>query len=182
MPRLGRAFCDVDFAIDHLKVWQAPIIEERRPRCIPVFAPRSKQRDTMINFGAPPQPSTAFAAAPCLRASEEPGVATRRSPKLLCDQACGVPDRILVGPSVPQIDMPPEAINRLPAHTAKAGPPRRHRPHHLAGRSRPLQGSNAPTAICSASSISPAYQACFYFTRLPSLMGGNVVYSAVVFT
>ena len=120
MPRFLSAFCGVYVAIDHLKVWQTPIVEERRPRCIPVFAPHSKQRDTMINFGALPQPSAACAAAPCLQASEEPGVATRRSPKLPCDHACGVPDRILVGPSVPQIDMPAEAINRSPARTAES--------------------------------------------------------------
>ena len=143
--QLGSSLWDVDFAIDHLKVWQAPIIEERRPRCIPVFAPHSKQRDTMINFSAPPQPSTAFAAAPCLQASEEPGVATRRSPKLPCDHACGVPDCILVDPSVPQIDMPPEAINRLPAHTAKAGPPARMR---VPERARVASGMWLATHSC----------------------------------
>lgn len=75
----------------------------------------------MINFGALPQPSTTFAAAPCLQAPQEPYVITRRGPKLPSDHACAVPDRILVGPSLPQIDMPAEAINWLPANTTKAG-------------------------------------------------------------
>ena len=85
-----------------------------------MFAPDPKQRDAMINFGALPQPSAAFIAAPCLQAPQKSRVTTRRIPELPCDHACAVPDRILVGPCVPQIDMPVEAINRLPAHTAKA--------------------------------------------------------------
>ena len=85
-----------------------------------MFAPEPKQRDAMINFGALPQPSAAFIAAPCLQAPQKSRVISRRIPKSPCDQTCAVPDRILVGPCFPQIDMPAEAINRLPAHTAKA--------------------------------------------------------------
>ena len=85
-----------------------------------MFAPEPKQRDAMINFGALPQPSAAFIAAPCLQAPQKSRVISRRIPESPCDQTCAVPDRILVGPCFPQIDMPAEAINRLPAHTAKA--------------------------------------------------------------
>ena len=116
---LGRAFCDVDIAIDKLKVWQSPIIEQRRPRSIAVLAPHPKQRRAMINFGAFPQPSSGFAAAPGLQAPEKSRVITGRTPELPCDHAGAMPRRILVGPRVPKIDVPAEAINRLPAHTAK---------------------------------------------------------------
>jgi hypothetical protein len=120
--RFGRAFCGVNIAIDHLKIWQAPIIEQLRPRRIPVFAPHPKQRDAVIHLGTSPQSSTGFAAASPLQAPQEPGLATRRIPELPCDHAGAVPDRILVDACVPQIDMPAEAINRLPAPQQKPGP------------------------------------------------------------
>ena len=75
----------------------------------------------MINFGTLQQPTAGFAAAPCLQTPQESRVVTRRSPELPCDHARAVPNRILVRPSVPQIDMPAEPIDRLPADTAKAG-------------------------------------------------------------
>ena len=74
----------------------------------------------MINFGALPQPSAAFTAAPRLQTPQELRVITWGSPELPCDHACTVPGRVLIGPDVPQIHMPAEAINRLSAHTAKA--------------------------------------------------------------
>ena len=120
MLRLGHAFCDVDITIDKLKVWQPPIIEQHRPRFIPVLAPHPKQGRAMINFGALPQPSAGFATAPGLQAPQKLRVITRRTPELPCDHAGAMPDRVLVSPRVPQIDVPAETINRLPAHTAKA--------------------------------------------------------------
>ena len=121
VARLGRAFCGVDIAIDHLKIWQAPIIEQLRPWRVPVFAPHPKQRHAVVNLGAFPQPSAGFAAASRLQAPQERGLATRRIPELPCDHAGAVPDRILVSAGIPQIDMPAEAINRLPANTAESG-------------------------------------------------------------
>ena len=99
VARLGRAFCDVGVAIDYLKIWQAPVIEQLRPWRIPVFAPHPKQRDAVVNLGAVPQPSAGFAAASRLQAPQQPGLATRRIPELPCDYAGTVPDRILVGAS-----------------------------------------------------------------------------------
>jgi hypothetical protein len=49
--RLDRAFCDVGVAIDHLKVRQAPKIEQLWPRLVSVFAPDTEQWDAMVNFG-----------------------------------------------------------------------------------------------------------------------------------
>jgi hypothetical protein len=71
-----------------------------------------------------PQPSAGFTAAPHLQAPQEPRAVARRSPELPGDHACAVPDRILVGPRAPQIDMPAEAINWLSAYAAKSGTPR----------------------------------------------------------
>jgi hypothetical protein len=42
MPSLDGAFCGVGVAIDDLKVWQAPKIEQLRPRQMTVVAPHSK--------------------------------------------------------------------------------------------------------------------------------------------
>ena len=44
-------FCDVGVAIDHLKVRQAPKIEQLGPRLVSVFAPDTEQWGAMVNFG-----------------------------------------------------------------------------------------------------------------------------------
>jgi hypothetical protein len=106
--RLGRAFCGVNIAINYLKVWQAPIAEQIRPRRFPVLAPNSKQRDAVVDFGAFPQPPAALAAAPPLQPPEKPRVAIRRVPKLPRDHAGAVPVRIHVSATIPQIGMPTE--------------------------------------------------------------------------
>jgi hypothetical protein len=41
----------VDIAIDHLKVRQAPKIEQIRPRVVSVLAPDPEQRETVVDFG-----------------------------------------------------------------------------------------------------------------------------------
>jgi hypothetical protein len=41
----------VGVAIDHLKVRQAPKIEQLRPRLVSVFDPDTEQWDAMVNFG-----------------------------------------------------------------------------------------------------------------------------------
>ena len=120
MSRLDGTFCGVNVTIDYLEVWQAPIGEQIRPRRFPVFAPHPKQRDAVVNFGALPQPSAALAAAPRLQPPQEPGVVTRRVPKLPRDHTGAVPVRIHVGTAIPQIDMPTEAIDRLAAHAAES--------------------------------------------------------------
>ena len=120
---LNPAFYDVSVAIDRLKVWQAPIIQQLRPWDVPVFAPHPKQRDAVVDFGALPQSSAGFAAAPCLQAPKEARVVTRRSPELPGDHARAVPDSRLVYPDFPQIRMPTEAIDWLPAYTTKSRTP-----------------------------------------------------------
>jgi hypothetical protein len=52
--RLDRAFCYMSVAIDHLKVRQAPEIEQVRPWVVSVFAPDSEQRHTVVDFGISP--------------------------------------------------------------------------------------------------------------------------------
>ena len=69
VPRLGGAFYDVDVAINHLEVWQAPIIEQRRPRRVAVFVPHPKQRDAVVNLGAFLQPPAGLTAAARLHPS-----------------------------------------------------------------------------------------------------------------
>jgi hypothetical protein len=120
VSRLAGTFCGVNVAIDYLEVWQAPIGEQIRPRRFPVFAPHPKQRDAVVNFGALPQPSAALAAAPRLQPPQEPGVVTRRVPKLPRDHTGAVPVRIHVDAAIPQIDMPTEAIGRSAAHAAES--------------------------------------------------------------
>ena len=84
LARFGRAFCGVGIAIDHLKIWQAPVIEQLRPSRVPEFAPHPKQGDAVVNLGALPQPLAGFAAASPLQAPHEPGLTTRRIPELPC--------------------------------------------------------------------------------------------------
>jgi hypothetical protein len=52
--RLDSAFGDVGVAVDHLKVRQAPKIEQLGPRLVSVFAPDPEQWDPMVNFRVPP--------------------------------------------------------------------------------------------------------------------------------
>jgi hypothetical protein len=73
-----------------------------------------------VHLGVLPQPSATLAAAPLLQAAQEPRLAARRIPEFPCDHTGTVPVRILVGANVPQIHMPPEAINRLPAHATES--------------------------------------------------------------
>jgi len=57
----------MDNAINYLEIWQAPIVEQIWPRRLLVLAPHPKQRDTVVNFGALPQPTAGLAAAPPLQ-------------------------------------------------------------------------------------------------------------------
>ena len=87
-----------------------------------MFAPDPEQWDAMINFGGPPQPSTALSAAPNLEAPQKSYVAAWRIPELPRDDASTVPDCVLVGTGTPKVNVPAEAINRLTAHAAKSRP------------------------------------------------------------
>jgi hypothetical protein len=52
--RRAVALCGVDVTIDYLKVWEAPKIEQLRPRDVLVFLPYSKQANAMVDFGGFP--------------------------------------------------------------------------------------------------------------------------------
>src|SRR5262249_46540171 len=65
---LSTAFRSVDLAINHLKVGQSPKRQWSRPRRVSAFAPDPKQRDAIVHFGVPPQPSAALSAASTLEA------------------------------------------------------------------------------------------------------------------
>jgi hypothetical protein len=117
--RFDGGFCGVSIAVNYLEVWQAPIAEQIRPRGLSALAPNSKQRDTVVNFSAFPQPPAALAAAPPLQPAEKLDIAVWRVPKLPRDHAGAVPSRVHVSATVPQIDVPTEAIDRLAAHAAK---------------------------------------------------------------
>jgi hypothetical protein len=54
IPRFDGAFCCMDIAINDLKVWQAPKVEQLRPRHIPVITPHPKKRNAVVNFSALP--------------------------------------------------------------------------------------------------------------------------------
>ena len=106
VPRFGRAFSGMDVAINHLKVGQSPKIEQSRPGRVSVFAPDLEQRDAMVDFGGPPQPSTTLSAAPTLEAPQKSDVAAWRIPELPSDHASAMPDRVLVGSGVPKVNVP----------------------------------------------------------------------------
>jgi len=74
----------------------------------------------VVNFRIPPETPAALAAATCLQAAQELRLSAGRMPELPRHYTGTVPDRILVGATIPEIDMPAEAINRLPAHSAEA--------------------------------------------------------------
>ena len=120
VSRLDGAFYGVNVAIDYLEVWQAPIVEQIRPRRFPVLTPHPKQWDAVVNFGALPKPSAALAAAPRLQPPQKADVVARRVPKLPCDHAGAVLVRVHVSAAIPQIDMPTEAIDRLAAYAAES--------------------------------------------------------------
>ena len=95
-------------AVDHLQVGPAPEVEELGPRQIALLAPDLEQGRAVVHFGGLPQPRTAGGTAPVLQFPQEPGVVAGCIPQLPGDDAGGVPDGILVGPFVPQVDMPAE--------------------------------------------------------------------------
>ena len=66
----------MDVAVNHLKVWQTPKIEQTRPGRVSVFAPDAEKRDAMVNFGIPPQPPAALSAPPTLDAPQQLDLAT----------------------------------------------------------------------------------------------------------
>jgi hypothetical protein len=72
----------VDVAVNHLKVWQTPKIEQTRPGRVSAFAPDAEKRDAMVNFGISPQPPAALSAPPTLDAPQQLNLATWRIPEL----------------------------------------------------------------------------------------------------
>ena len=112
----------MDIAIDDLEVRHSPKIEQLRPPNVPVLAPDPKQRDAVVNFCSPPQPTSTLRAAPTLEAPQESDLGTWRILELPGDDAGAVPDRVLVGTTAPEVDVPAEAINWLTAHAAKSRP------------------------------------------------------------
>ncbi len=86
-----------------------------------MLAPHLEQRHAVVDLGGLPQAPAAFAAAPRLQAAQQRRFAARRVPELPGDHAGAVPGGILVRAAAPQIDMPAETENRLPADAAKAG-------------------------------------------------------------
>jgi hypothetical protein len=121
IARLSETFHQVGLAIDHLDIWQTPIVEQRRPWRVPVFAPHPKQRHAVVNLGALPEPAAGLATTPRLKAPQEPHFAAWRIPELPRDHASAVPPRVFVSRAAPEVDMPAEAVDRLPAHAAEAG-------------------------------------------------------------
>ena len=121
VPRFGRAFSGMDVAINHLKVGQSPIAEQFRPPFIPMVTPDLKQRDPVIDLCVLPQASASLAAAPSLQATQDRCLTIRCVPELPGNDASTMPDSILVRPAPPQILVPTELVNGLPADAAKAG-------------------------------------------------------------
>ena len=54
MPSLDGAFCGVGIAIDDLKVWQAPKLEQLRPRGVSIFVPDLEEGNSMVDLSTLP--------------------------------------------------------------------------------------------------------------------------------
>lgn len=113
-------FQDVSIAIDDLEVRQTPIVEQVRPGCIPILIPDAEERYSMIHFGIFPEAAARFAAATRLKSPQQWRLFAWRTPELPRNNAGAMPRRPLVGPFVPQIDVPAELIDGLAADAAEA--------------------------------------------------------------
>src|SRR5271169_1435357 len=120
VPRFSGAFGDMGLAVDDLKIGQAPIGEELRPRLFAMRRPDLKQWHAVVDLSVLPQQSAALAATPRLQTPQQLRLLARRIPKLPGDHAGAVPCGLFVGAVVPQVDMPAESIDRLTAHAAKS--------------------------------------------------------------
>jgi hypothetical protein len=89
-----------------------------------IVAPDPKQWDAVIYLSIIPEPSTCLSAASSLNTPEERGFVTRRIPEFPCDHTGTVPVGVFVGAGLPQIEMPAEAVNWLPAYTTGSSSPR----------------------------------------------------------
>src|SRR5215510_2321437 len=119
MAGLGRALGHVGLAVDHLQVWQAPVIQKLRPRQVALLLEHLEQRHAMIDFGGLQEPFAALAAAPLLQAAKQPHMVARRAPEVPGGDAGRVPLGFVVWPGVPEIDMPAEPVDRLSAYAAE---------------------------------------------------------------
>src|SRR3982751_2915457 len=90
-----------------------------------MLAPYPKQRYAMIDFAGFPQPRAGLGAAPLLQPPQQLGIIARRVPKPPRDHARRMPARVLVGAAMPQVFVPAEPVNRLPAHAAETWPARK---------------------------------------------------------
>jgi hypothetical protein len=119
--RLGGAFRDVRLARDHLQVLDAPEPEQMGPGGVAILAPDSIQGDPVIDLARSEQPSSAFGTSSALHLPERPHEQIRSGPELPGDDAGGVPHRVGVRlPVAPEILVPAEAEDRLPANAAMA--------------------------------------------------------------
>ena len=111
----------MNVAINHLKVGKSPIAKQFRPPFIPMVTPDLKQRDPVIDLGLLPEPGACLPASPPLEATEETCLTIWCVPELPGNNASTMPYRIFIWPGVPQILVPAELVNWLPADAAKAG-------------------------------------------------------------
>ena len=120
VPRLDRALGDVDVAIDHLKVRESPITQQFRPFFIPMVTPNLKQGDSVIDLGIFPESAAGLPASPPLEATEYSDFTIWCVPELPSNDASTMPDCILIRSGTPQISVPAELVNRLPADAAES--------------------------------------------------------------
>src|SRR5712691_8860218 len=106
--------------IDDLQIGKSPEREQCRPGTLALLAPDPEQRHAMVDLGGLPQPLAGGGAAPRLQPLDHPVETARRIPQLPRHHAGGVPAGIGVGSALPEVDVPAEAVDRLPAHAAEA--------------------------------------------------------------
>src|SRR3569833_2315654 len=86
-----------------------------------MFAPDAEQRRAVIDLGGLPQPRAGGRAAAALQAPQEFRMRVRRVPQLPGGDAGCVPNGVLVGAAIPQVNVPAQAIDGLAADAAVTG-------------------------------------------------------------
>src|SRR5215831_2817389 len=114
-----RALRHVDVPVDGLQMGQAPEPQQGWPGGVAMFAPHAEQGHAMVDLSRPPQSAAALRAPPALEPLEQADVVARGGPQIPGDDARRMPDGIPVRSPLPQITMPSESVDWLPAYAAK---------------------------------------------------------------
>ena len=154
-PGLGAGFGEVGGAVHRLQVREAPIGQELGPGRVAVPAPHEVERHAVVHLAVARQAPARHGATPLLQTRQELRLVGGRGPDLPGRRTAGVPAGPAVGlaPS-PQVAVPAEAVDRLAAQAAGAGPGP---VGGLAeGRGRHPEAARPPVAVLHGEAPAPA--------------------------